>query len=163
MVEYLFYQDSFFWTVYLPLVILYCSLISSIRMGKLKIREGSKKWFTWIGIGLGILIGVITYQGDLQTKLGYGAGLYGFVGMIIPSVIISENIIPQLFRTKDDRNPIKKLRIDNEYIKILSDYVTTLEDLVSEDTSTLAQDTGLTMETIISFKRKAKNILNFKR
>jgi len=74
--------------------------------------------------------------------------------------IIEQEILPRLIELEAYGSPIKKLKINNDYLNLLKDAnIFTLEDLVETNTRDISDGTGLSIEKIIEFRNKAKKIL----
>jgi len=162
MVEYTFYADINFWAFYLALFIPYLGFTISVRLGKIKLKKGfNKNWFLLLGLVVGGLIGFITYPAeDIVQKLGYGAMVYGLFFVLIPKAIIEQEILPRILELGVLGTSIEKLKLNDDYINLFNGAgISTLENLTESDIRNLSDETGLSIETIIEFRAKAKKIL----
>lgn len=157
--EYQFYTDPAFWGFYIPLLLAYVGVNWAINTGKVKLKPNlDTKLMVILGVLFGALIGFITYPGTLSDKLVAGAFGYGLLGFIIPEIIF-EGIIARCVALKPETN-ISKLKIPKDYIDLLKENdINSLEGLIREDIHILSENTGLTSETIIKLRERARKFL----
>ncbi len=158
------FQNQFFWEMFFLFAVIYWGFYWAVRSGKIKLIPGSENKIVLYAMGLGIILALIVIpEGDILGKIVGGAFIYGLFMFHIGGALIHD-LLRRVIFVKREGTPITKITQNKDYIKIFRDSdVHTLENLLSRDIKNLSDETGLNVESVISFRRSARRFLKRRR
>lgn len=158
--DYLVFSDKAIGGMFLTVLLIYLGIRYKIKTHKIKIKEEKKKQINYAPVIITAIFGyftVINASSIIESVIG-GIFVYGAVYFF--SIAILDWTMKYFMPVETFGIPLKKIVKNKDMLDLLeSEGIETVNELIEEDIGSLSSGTGLSAETIIELRTKARSFL----